>query len=514
MAVRNLRGIQPIITIPSSASPNYKVTIERDGGTVDTVTDDILKMNVVRAGTNALSSFSLTLNNSDGQYLGLYNGGEYVNIYIDYSDATTLYLRCRVDKYNYSMDASNGFVLKLDGRQYPEIADRNITIQFTNTDLIHALIGITGDADDQGIKSDGILYNTGLWWHSDNPTEDDNNTKITYNYMGYSILKALSDISVRGDYDWYIYYDAGTSKWYIRLFPENDITNTDENVAYGVNVERVPGIGKDFDTEFNRVRVYGEEDENIFYLKTVNNTTSQSNLWVKDKKVNDTKINNSTEMDDRAEYEYAAGEAVIKGGITALPLVTLHPGEMVHVDIPYCGLNNETYKIVKITTNLGSTGLRSELDIEESKLSIADIFKELIDEDEALSPYINLNDMDYSYVIDFGDGSVGTHSSTTVNDGKLQLTTPGAGNSGTWISPVKSASGSVSSVELRLKANYDIDSSTFYVSGDSGVTWNEVSLGVLYDYGTLGTNLVVKITLNGVTNEPNPKVEKVCLLYK
>jgi len=514
MPVRNVKSYKGKIQFPVEASPQYKITIERDDETLDTLTPDILSATALLSGTTELGSFSIELDNNQGQYTGLYDGGEYLNIYLDYIDATTLYFRGRVDGFKYKLNWANGFTLMLYGRDYPEIADETETIQFTNTDLIHALVGVSGDADAQGMKSDGVLYNTGLTWHSSNPSDDDNNTTITKSYTDQKKLNILKDISQRGGYSWYIYYDESATTWYIRMFETGTVKNSIDSVAYGSNLENVSGFGKDYQDEFNRIRVYGEEDDNVFYLKTTNNTTSQTNLWVKDKKVTDSKINNKTERDDRSTYELANNVTTEEGSMTVLPLVSLRPGEQIMTIIPYCGMN-DYYTIRTINTRLNYSGFRSTLDIETASDSVAKLFKETHDENEATLPYVNLNDMDNTYLVDFSADPGGDFDSnkTEIEDNKLKLTTPGAGQTGSWESVDETASVGVTKFELRAKANYDIDASTFQVSGDSGYTWTSAVLGILYEPGNIGTGLRIKVNLSGTTDEPNPKIEKICLLY-
>jgi len=508
MVIKSFRTVRVPQPIPIDASPNFKIEIENDSGVTDDVTADVLNASMTLSGTNELGAFSLQLLNQDGKYKDDYDGGEYVNIYLDYQSATTLYFRGRIDKYSYDM-SSSGFILSISGRDYPILGDTNITIQFSTANIIGALRGTIGSQDTQGNYENGALYNSGLTWHASNPTTS--TVLVTKEYSEVKYLDVISDLSGRGSYNWYIYYDTSAEVWYIRLFAEGTVINRNESVGYGINIQSA-SVGKDYDDEFNKIRVYGEEDNNIFYLQTKDNTTSQSNLWVKYKQVNDTSLNSMSAIDDKATYELAKNVAEKRGNITALPLVTLKPSEKIMCMIPYCNIN-DYYIITRITTSISpNSPILSTLDIQKPSETVASFFKDRIDENSGLQPYINLNNMNDAYIIDFTSGDTGTHSNTHIVDGKLGLINTAI--TGTWESVVRTTDENIESVVLRLKANYNIDDSKFYVSGDSGVTWREIDYGTFYDYGPIGTSLRIKIEFIPTTDNPNPRVEKIALLHK
>lgn len=496
------------IFIPQSiVSPNFTIQITADDGTVYDVTEDLIDLSVTLSGTTEISSCMLNIFNNSGEYTNKFNGGETVEVYFDYSDASNLYFRGKLVKYNYTLSYESGFGLNIEARDYPEIKDKNITISFSNADIYQAFVGTSGSQDAQGNYEDGALYETGLTWHASNPTSS--TTTVYRSFEDRSHLEVFSYIAQKCGCDWYILYSGST--WYIRLFEEGSIENAVEYISYGQNLETVQGIGKDFDDEKNRVRVYGKTDDNIIYLKTESNTTSQDNLWIKDKRINETSLDSNTSVEEKGEYEISISTAEQSGNITSFALPTLKPGEKIYISVPYCNMNDK-YIIKRIVTTIDSNGCFSSLDIKKSSDTIATFFQQRIEENYGLQPFVNLNNMDESYVIDFENGDTGTHSNTQVNDNRLQLVD--TSTSGTWLSDTVTTDSNFNQIELRLKSNYDIDVSRFYVSNNGGDTWTRVDYGVLYTLSDSNNKLKIKVEFVPGTENPYPRIDKICVLYK
>ena len=264
MTVTSFKTITVPTPIPIDASPSFKIEIENDDNSIDDVTEDVLNASITLSGITELGSFQLQLLNQDGKYKNDYNGGEYVNIYLDYESASTLYFRGRIDKYLYEMSTS-GFILSISGRNYPMIADKNITVSFSLANIIDALRVTSGTQDSQGNYMNGVLYESGITWHPESPTSS--SILVTKEYSEEKQSNIISDLCGRGNYNGHIYYDTSNKLWYIRLFTEGEVINNNESLSYGINIQSA-SIGTDYDDEYNRIRMYGEEDNNIFYLQT------------------------------------------------------------------------------------------------------------------------------------------------------------------------------------------------------------------------------------------------------
>src|SRR3990167_892374 len=112
MSIRSLKVIRPIIWIPPIYTASYKLTVERDDGTIDDLTNLAHAFEINDGVTESIGSFSFELYNPNETYTDVWNGNEIFRYYSDYaSTATTLRFRGRIERVSYENNA-----IKVSGR--------------------------------------------------------------------------------------------------------------------------------------------------------------------------------------------------------------------------------------------------------------------------------------------------------------------------------------------------------------------------------------------------------------
>ena len=533
MAPTNVKRIRPKIFVPGEPDVFCKIIITADDTTNYTVLDSytgdlnsnyVIDGSLTRNVTDQLDSFELTLINDNGRFLNIFDGGEVVRIYADNSNATTLIFRGRIDNVSYGVDNSKGFFVSIDGRSYPELVDKTIT---------GIEVAVTAD-----ISISGILYEfysdiTLLFWNGTSWSEASYNvgtdtvtwtpaatgfptTLINTSYQNKKGLTTIADICKRAGLDCYLEYDETNSRWTLRTFVKESITNDNCFVAYGVNMLSMGDWEKDNTQIFNRVTVYGkQESDNIVLMRTKNDTTSQSNLWIKDKILNESDLTTMDEVLDKATSELATDIAVSASGrFSAYGLETLRPGDVIECNVPYTGVSG-SYKVTSFTHTLGDS-FKTEVEVSERAKTLKDLFVEKINPDD-ITGVSNLNNMYDSYTIYFDeDPSIMNHTGnqTEESDSKLRLSS--GQTTGEAYSNCITTDYDVTACELRRYDNYETIGDQYYVTANGGVNWEVYATsGDIHTFTYTGRSLGVKLILNRASSTAtSPAYESVSLLFR
>lgn len=509
--------------------PLWKITIVDDDSVTHTLLDSTsasadsnktLSASFTRVATDSIGSFSIVLTNNNGEFLRKFNGGETVDFYLDFSDATTRRFRGKVDNVKYGLSYSQGWIVKLDGRDYPELADDVTIIQYANKNAVDCLKGSSSGGtaqDSEGNWNDGILYNTGIRWDPANTvTSATAPTAITKSYQNVSYWEIISDICNQANLDCYVYFDG--TYWNLRVFVSESVACTTDYIAFGDNLSTVGDFGTDNNKVKNKIIVYGKDDDNVITVATEEDTASQTELWTKAEVVSDSNIELVSDARLRAVRELAnKKDSPQLGRVTALVLTTLNPGETLRMTIPYC--NVDGYYIAKsFTSTYDTSGAFTSVEVSKRSEVLADIIKEALDIEKNVTPYKNLNNMKDSLNLDFDDTRdtwLDLSNCETV-EGVLRLND--GESTGTCTTRVTStvtdgdSDYNITQCELRIKAiNYK--NCTYEVSNDNGTTWESLNPGVLHTFTSNGSDLRVRITLNTADNI-TPEFEAVGVLYK
>jgi hypothetical protein len=414
--------------------------------------------------------------------------------------------------------------MELDGRTYPELIDKTITgIEVAST-VDEALCGIFYENYSDIVLQfwNGTAWATATYDSSTDTVSWDLDvstlptTLMNMNYQNKKGWSVITEIVKRANMDCYVEYDETNTRWIFKIFNENSIRNNDITVEYGNNIINVGEYGTNNDEVFNRVIVYGkQESDNILLLRTKNDTDSQSNLWVKDKILNDTSLANMEEIEDKAIYELAQNIITdANGNMTILCAPKLNPGDNISISVPYCNIEG-FYKIKEFTHNFG-TLFTTNIQLSKRTKTVSDLFVSKVDAEEFVTPTSNPNDMKDSYTVYFDESpSKMLLDGCEEVDGKLQLET--GETTGTAQAQTLTTDYNIIQCELRRYSNLLTDLDIYEVSNDNGTTWEtfDITGGDVHTFTSVGNELTFRITLNRASaGATSPVYSSICLLYK
>ena len=489
------------IFIPQNQySVSWKILVTNDTTGVETELTDYVTSLTINWKLRDLATCNVKLENSDSQWLDFFDGGERVEIWAEYGDVADpefKIFRGRLDNTYVSL-TNAGLTATLECRQVPELTDKKIIQQFVNataSDAIKAVI----DVNFPGI----VTYNN----------VSDSTFRVTSTYKHISGIDVLRDIANRASMDLYI--DTNND---IHFFVKESVINKVEYVNEKTNLISFPKWGKDNTRLRNRVKLYGKEDNNIIFLKTEENTASQTAWWIKDEVIADNSITNMADLQSKADVELDILDTVSKSGtISTLGMPQIKPGDMFVCQVPSLGLAGNV-KAESITWNLSKTGFLSSIQLTERTTDIVDIIKSLINANDLLKPYSNINDMTDAYTTYFDESpSIVTLNGIEIVSDTLRLES-GETEGDAALDSIET-DGAILQCELRVLTNTPgADLCTYLVSNNGGTTWFTIVPGSLtgdavHTFSGSGTTLTLKISMKSDATHI-PVIDAVCLLYK
>jgi len=518
------------IPIPKDMNKSSWKVIITSSGTEYDVTSYLLPSTINRIATVGISNFSLEVDNGNGRYKDKFSAGDSVDIYYNYlekSQLSTIRFRGYID--GVYDEVVNGYSLVIEGRDAPKsstnehFADTHITLLFISRNNLDCWFGTVGTADSNGNYPDGVLYNSGLilrvydtldstWKNYKDLSKDTLKAQTGYTqthtntYVEKSRLTISKELASEGNYDFRIYYNGTNS--YLMVHPENAILNSNEHVTIGQNFISLNRYGKDTTEEFNRIKQKGFVDGTIILMRTKEDATRQSAVWIKDKEETTTALKGDDEIVGKADARLnELKEALKKGTINSCALPTLQPAEKIPVNIPY--VMNENLKVKSFTVNFG-TDLDFNLNIQDRETTFEKIFKDRIDDTVNITPTDNPNGMMNFLVFDFSNSFEYTLSDCQINENVLSLSS--GKTTGTCVTSLKTADSNVTKCEIRIKAN-QMWNCTYRISSDNGLTWETINLNEVHTFLSVGKLLLLEITLNESTSGVSPEFDKVNLGY-
>ncbi len=464
------------------------------------------------------------------RFYGKFTGGEIVRIYADYTDATTLLFRGKIDNPSHSLAANNAFQMQLEVRDYPELADDVVTgsAYSSRADVVLADLFYTGGYTDIVLafwngstwaEATYVASNRSVTWSDDVTTFP--TLAVSMSWQNKKPLSVASEVCQRAGLESYLKYDEDNSQWQFRVFNSGSVTNADTTAAYGSNIIGLSNYGPDNNNVANVITVYGKtESSNIVLVATETDDTSISDLWRKPRIFTDASLVTNDEVRIKGEYELAkASTAILKGNVRIIGEENVRPGEQVAVGIPQLAISG--YQIIsEIKHNISSQGFITTLDFSREGDKVTTLLREKVNAEEATKPYENLNGMTDSFNIYFDEtpSQISIHSDTEELDGKLRLQDGeviGIATTNTHTSLTKT---NVTQCELRKFSNFPVDENdTYEVTNDGGTTWEDyiIGSGQVHTFGTTGNELAVRLTLrrNSIL-DITPAYESIVLLYK
>lgn len=531
MAVINIKTLGGEIFIPTESDAYGKIIITADDSTQYTVMDTYSKAEasnytidatVVRNVTDKISRFTLTLSNVGGVFLDKFDGGEVIEVYSDNTDATTLIFRGRIDNVKYGLDLRNGFTVNIDGRDYPELKDKGIS------GILSAELGDNALAKILYNEYSDITltyWNGSTWCEATHDSVPDTTSwspsatgfpteRINMAYQDKKGWAVVGEICKRVGLDCYLEYDSG---WKLRVFVAESIANAGVSIAYGVNLLGLTGFGIVTNNIVNRVSVYGKTEGSVILLKTENDTTSQNDLWIKDKIMTEGSALTMDDVQDKADFELAEGINVDNSGtLNTLFMPTLKPGDVIYASVPYCKVDGN-YKAYSFTHRFGDT-ITTSIQLVKKEKHLEDYFQPRAEQSElASSISSNPQGMKNSYTLRFDESiSLLTHDKTEESDGKLVLQ---AGETdGEAITTVLTTDEDVEKCELRRQENYYTGDDSYYIRNKSTLPWEEYTGfidGDVHEFESPGNQLALKIVLTRTASTaPSPGYDNFAVLYR
>ena len=534
-----------VIVIPKDMRKfSEKVEIISNGTTRD-VTEYIVPGSgtLNKRGTNGVSDFVFEIDNNGGRYKGIFSAGDTVNIYYEYTDsANTIRERGLIDGVFDNVNGSNGYTLYIKGRCCPKssnnehFADTHITLQFIARNNLDCWFGVDGSADSNGNIEDGILYNSGMimqvydtvtksWKTWKDLTSTQRNTikaqtgytsTHTTSYQDRSRLDISSKVAEEGDYDTYIYYNPSDGKWYYRIFPESSIINENEHVAQGQNFIELSNYGADTSQEANRIKTRGANDGDIVQVRSAQNTTRQSALWIKDYEETVAELESDQSIQGRANATLNNMKEASKVGVlTSCALPTLQSGEKIYLNLPYIDGGSGYIKAKDFTVTFGSD-LEFSINLQKRETSFSELFKDRITENVNVTPTNNPNGMRNFVVRDFSDSSQYTLSgevqivneTLSLKSGQIQ---------GTCTTLAINSDININKCEIRVKGS-GLWACTYRVRNASTSDWQTYVVGSstteVVTFASSGNNIQLEITLNETDGGERPEFEKVDIGWK
>ena len=492
MPVRNISSIgntKPIpvhVFIPPLYNAIYKLEIVSDSGTYD-ITDIVIEGEYTNGVTETVGSFSITFDNSKGNYTNTFSIYDKLNIYIDYgASATTKRFVGLIERISKT---GSKIIISGKGTALRTLM-KNVTYSATEKERSEVLKAIIDKYFSGIITTNNISSDT---------------TKITVSYEEKPFWEIVEELSNAAGYDSYVDVDFD-----FHYFESGSITNETECIVHENNLVETGDFTPDLELVSNRVRVYGKKTEGIPLLATAEDTSAQSDIDgdIREYIITDESIDTKTEAQNRADFELAnRKDPPIIGNVISLGLPTLQPGEKLRISDPLNGLDPKAYMIRKYRHIFSNDDpLKTEVTIQKTGDSLVKVLKGRIKFETEIRNPINPNEMESSVVYDFSS-DVGTHSGTEIDTEAQVLKTTG-GSTGTWISPVTTVSSNVTGVEVRIKGN-KVDTTNAYISVDGGTTYTPTNFSGTQK--TLsGKDLRVKVSINSADTE----VKGVGILYK
>jgi len=440
---------------------------------------------------------TVSLSNGLGQYLSKWDGGETIDVYGEYLDVipTNKLFSGKIDNVFFSL-GTNGYISTLECRQTPELVDIKIVEQFDNVLVTSAIQQIVD------------TYYTGLITYTGMPSST---VRFTGNFRHTPGITAFKELAEKAGFD--VFIDTNNN---LEVFTKESRNNTDEAVSYETNLINFPKYGKDRTKEYNRIVVYGKEDNNIILLKTEEDAASQADLWRKDNVITNNSLVNMTEIQEFADIELSKSiNREEEGSASVLGMTTIKPGENCVINVPYCGADGY-HNIRAVTHNFTNGGFITTLQIKDKQQTMTELFLDRIDAEERLKPYSNLNNMTDSYTVFFNESPsvvvlADCEIYTDIDNVYLKMTDVDTG--GTCTSDTVTADANVVQCELRAKLNFpNQELCSFNVSNNGGATWETTTLGTLHTFISSGNQVRFRINLEGDSTH-NPIFESACLLY-
>ena len=480
--VRNLTRITPVVWIPPMFTTIYKLTVERDDGTIDDITDLIHMCEIEDGVTETIGRFEFEMWDPNETYVNAWKNNNIVRYYSDYgTSADTLRFRGRMEKISRT-----GMKLKITGRNEALFyIDLTVTKQYVNQACNDILLDLISS------------YSTG---YTTTNIESSVET-LTVNWYQKPFWEAVQELCTAANFDAYIDKDKD---WH--FFEHGSRSNGDEAIVHESNMIEISDFANDLTQVRNRIIVYGAEQEGIQIIYTAEDTGSQASYGIKEEIVNDQNVTSYDQAKELGDFRLnVLKNPPVVGEIKGILLASIQPGQKIHLSSPEDNIDPQLYEIISYKHDL--IGYTTTVRVSKEPRKISHIFKQLFEAGHKKEQtYANPNEMRYSYNFLFEEDS-GTHTSTEITDGVLKLQT--GQSSGNWVSVDRTTTSNVSQCYL-IMTGETLTGATVQVSGDNGINYQTIVNRGSVTLTNTGTNLVVKV----IFSDANTQIQSLAIQYK
>jgi hypothetical protein len=478
--VMNIKKIRPVIWIPPQSTPEYRITVEKDGVEED-ITQLCSDITVEDYVTESIGKFSFNIYNGNDEHTNKWIGNEIFR----YCNDTTLAFRGRIE-----IPSKQTFKLNVFGRSESLVfLEKKVTKQYVNTECSAILRDIID------------TYGAGFTYNNVNTST----IAVTINWYRKPFWDCVKDLCVAAGFEAWVGPDLD-----FYFFQSGSVDNQMDAIVHDINLIEVQDFAPDITQVKNQIRVNGASIAGAQVLYTANDTTSQALYGVRIEDINDNGITSYEQAVDTGEYELSVKkDPPLFGSVQAAYLLgDYKPGEKIRISAPSENLPYNYYVGI---------GYKDELKFEQGQLmttvylsklarQISTVLKDRIQTENALGTvYSNPYDMDDGYISHFDEVS-GTPNNTAISNSTLYATSVG----GYWISPVRTLNQNITQAYLILTGN-ELQNVTVEVSGNGGSSYVSITNGSLANLGaSSGIELVYKVTLATTT----ASVDSVNMMYR
>lgn len=472
---------------------HYKVKIDGKDRT-----DDIIRASFNKTLTDAVGSCEIEMYNPEGEY---FNSKEPIEFYLDLKSGTALRWRGYVNSCKNKRSGSVSNRLKIKGEHLAgELLDITITESYENKKPSQILKDLI-DGESLNQANDGNGYAQNFTYNNIDENSDDERVSVKWsNKPFWTAFKNLCNLV-----DWGGYIDDTKD---FHFFERGSIVNTNEAIVYNDTMKKIKNLGSNTIDIKNRIIVYGQKNE-LPIIYTANDITSQENYGIKEEVIKDTDISTYEQAKSRAKAELALKSNLQeKGKARCYMLPSLNPGDMIWISWPSQHIHSK-YEAYKFTHKIPKE--ETTVDIRGS-VAIPKVFGKQKEKAMALENIVNPNKLTHSFSMSFEDESKISLLNSTKIDGEILRLTSGS-DSGNMISNTIDTSNDVSKVQLKIVGNL-LETSTFEVSCDNSENWKTIERDTLTDIDNQGSKLILKVNLNSDSDNPNPQIDELSLLYR
>ncbi len=481
---------------------NWKVELGSD-----TITSDLMSLNVTSQSLRyGIGSFTVLLYNEKGQYNDRAVVGKDVTVYFHQASSvpTNKLFVGKMDKPSYGLTASNRFHIILSGRDFPELADKKITINFA------------GSQADNAIKSIIDTHFSGVFTYTN---LDPNMTgTVDGDYVDQKAITVIGDILRQVEYDGYIDGDRD-----IHTTPDDGTNrNAVESIVHGINMLPFTGFGRDGLKEFNEVKCYGDQSEDMILFRRKIDQPSISESWVKTAIVNAKSLLTPASVAARASSELAdLKRSTVSGFLSAeAGLPTLKVSQYFWASAQYADIG-DYYKAIKVNHVLDSRGKTTvNVSVDKPMKSAVSMIRVL--DNSINSQNRNPNAMDDTLIYLTFDNEDGITSLGDLEIANGRLRVKAGKSTGTMTTDVTVADSNLSQFEVRGKVNDDCSVSTFKVINTGGASYNDDNTeynlvggrDTAVVFTTEGKRIRATVTLTKDANNPAPELSGLSVLAR